>query len=135
MAELTLLRRQSSLAMPEEQLRILDSVTDVPSFEEKLRIHECISLDADGIEVLQVNVGKQCNQTCRHCHVDAGPERRESMSQQVVVVRVGRRPALSDDPVDDASHRRDGLPVPPRRRERSAHQPRVGDQDRVAVPI
>jgi radical SAM/Cys-rich protein len=33
-----------------------------------------------GIDVLQVNVGKLCNQTCKHCHVDAGPDRREVMS-------------------------------------------------------
>jgi radical SAM/Cys-rich protein len=31
--------------------------------------------------VLQVNVGKVCNQTCAHCHVDAGPDRREVMSR------------------------------------------------------
>ena len=37
-------------------------------------------LSAAGIEVLQINLGKVCNQTCRHCHVDAGPDRRESMS-------------------------------------------------------
>ena len=35
-----------------------------------------------GITVLQVNVGKLCNQTCRHCHVDAGPDRMESMSRE-----------------------------------------------------
>ena len=34
------------------------------------------------IDVLQVNVGKLCNQTCRHCHVDAGPDRREVMSRE-----------------------------------------------------
>ena len=28
---------------------------------------------------LQVNLGKVCNQACRHCHVDAGPTRTESM--------------------------------------------------------
>lgn len=38
-------------------------------------------LHASGISVLQVNVGKVCNQTCAHCHVDAGPERREDMTQ------------------------------------------------------
>jgi len=32
---------------------------------------------------LQVNVGKLCNQTCQHCHVDAGPDRRESMSREI----------------------------------------------------
>jgi radical SAM/Cys-rich protein len=35
-----------------------------------------------GIEVLQVNVGKLCNMTCEHCHVDAGPDRREIMTRQ-----------------------------------------------------
>ncbi len=33
---------------------------------------------------LQVNVGKKCNQACRHCHVDASPQRTESMSDEVV---------------------------------------------------
>lgn len=32
------------------------------------------------MRVLQLNLGKLCNQTCRHCHVDAGPDRRELMS-------------------------------------------------------
>jgi radical SAM/Cys-rich protein len=34
------------------------------------------------IDVLQVNVGWLCNMTCAHCHVDAGPERREIMSRE-----------------------------------------------------
>ncbi len=33
------------------------------------------------LQVLQINVGKLCNQTCRHCHVDAGPWRTEQMSR------------------------------------------------------
>ena len=33
---------------------------------------------------MQINVGKFCNQTCRHCHVDAGPDRQEIMSSDVV---------------------------------------------------
>lgn len=32
-------------------------------------------------QTLQINVGKRCNQTCRHCHVDAGPRRTESMTR------------------------------------------------------
>ena len=31
---------------------------------------------------LQVNVGKRCNQACHHCHVDAGPKRREQMDER-----------------------------------------------------
>ena len=34
------------------------------------------------IDVLQVNVGKLCNQSCRHCHVDAGPDRTEIMTRR-----------------------------------------------------
>ena len=34
------------------------------------------------IDVLQVNVGKRCNQACTHCHVDAGPTRTEQMSRE-----------------------------------------------------
>ena len=37
-------------------------------------------LRADVLQTLQVNLGKRCNQACRHCHVDAGPARTESMS-------------------------------------------------------
>ena len=35
-----------------------------------------------GITVFQINVGKLCNQICRHCHVDAGPDRAERMSRE-----------------------------------------------------
>ena len=41
-------------------------------------------LRASGIEVLQINVGRTCNQTCHHCHVDAGPDRTEVMPDDVV---------------------------------------------------
>lgn len=36
------------------------------------------------IEILQVNLGYRCNQQCLHCHVNAGPNRTEQMSLQVV---------------------------------------------------
>lgn len=37
------------------------------------------------VETLQVNVGRVCNQTCAHCHVDAGPSRTESMQEDVAL--------------------------------------------------
>ena len=49
-------------------------------FARPLRRAACGRCGLTGIQVLQVNVGKLCNQTCRHCHVDAGPERREVMT-------------------------------------------------------
>ena len=39
-------------------------------------------LRSTGITVFQINVGKLCNQICRHCHVDAGPDRTERMSRE-----------------------------------------------------
>ncbi len=55
-----------------------------------LASHRLLPLKSEEIKVLQVNVGKLCNQTCRHCHVDAGPDRRESMSRDTAeaVIRV-----------------------------------------------
>jgi radical SAM/Cys-rich protein len=42
-------------------------------------------LTAGEIEIFQINLGKLCNMTCRHCHVDAGPDRwRETMSRETV---------------------------------------------------
>ena len=50
-------------------------------------------LRACGIETLQVNLGKLCNQACRHCHVGAGPTRTEIMNAETagLVVEVLRR--------------------------------------------
>ncbi len=62
-------------------------------FHEKLVQIGHWPLRASGIETLQVNVGKLCNQTCRHCHVDAGPTRPEIMTRETaeMVVEVLRR--------------------------------------------
>ena len=37
-----------------------------------------------GIEIFQINVGKMCNQVCKHCHVDAGPDRKEIMTRETM---------------------------------------------------
>lgn len=65
-------------------------------FEEKLVQIGTERLRAAGVETLQVNVGKLCNQTCRHCHVDAGPTRTEIMTRETaeLVVGVLRRHAI-----------------------------------------
>jgi radical SAM/Cys-rich protein len=56
-----------------------------PSFDEKLIQAGLGELRASGvIETLQVNVGKLCNQACKHCHVDAGPHRTEIMSRETM---------------------------------------------------
>ncbi|HEY2971598.1 MAG TPA: arsenosugar biosynthesis radical SAM (seleno)protein ArsS [Pyrinomonadaceae bacterium] len=50
-------------------------------FDEKLAAHG-IELRAAKVDTLQVNVGKLCNQACKHCHVDASPKRTEIMTRE-----------------------------------------------------
>jgi radical SAM/Cys-rich protein len=38
------------------------------------------------LTTLQVNLGYRCNQACSHCHVNAGPSRRESMDEQTIAL-------------------------------------------------
>jgi len=54
------------------------------SFDQALLDHGLPPLRANSIQTLQVNVGKLCNQTCHHCHVDAGPTRTEIMTLETV---------------------------------------------------
>jgi radical SAM/Cys-rich protein len=51
-------------------------------FDKKLEQHGRI-LRRGRLETLQINVGRKCNQSCAHCHVDAGPWRTEMMSHEV----------------------------------------------------
>jgi len=52
-------------------------------FVEKLGVHS-LSLRRVRPEILQVNVGKLCNLTCVHCHVNAGPKRKEIMTHETI---------------------------------------------------
>ncbi len=79
---LTMLGRRSPLASPAEQLRHLSTAGTTPPFETHLAQAGLFPLQSTGITVFQINVGKLCNQTCKHCHVDAGPDRTEQMSQE-----------------------------------------------------
>jgi radical SAM/Cys-rich protein len=81
------------LSSVERQLEALER-SAVPRFDELLRRHELEPLETENaIEVLQVNVGKLCNQTCAHCHVDAGPDRRDVMNRETAgrVIELLRR--------------------------------------------
>jgi radical SAM/Cys-rich protein len=52
-------------------------------FTERLA-QDDIALRRSGTEILQVNVGKLCNLTCVHCHVNAGPKRKEIMTRETI---------------------------------------------------
>ena len=68
-------------------------------FEQRLRA-DGLALRRARLQTLQINVGRKCNQACRHCHVDAGPWRTE-MVDRTVAERIGDwiakyRPPLVD---------------------------------------
>jgi radical SAM/Cys-rich protein len=80
--------RHHELANQERQLQILDNSIFkqgvLPTFKNKLESHGLYPLKSSKIEIFQVNVGYMCNQTCKHCHVDAGPDRREIMTRETM---------------------------------------------------
>lgn len=78
----------SRLANPANQLEVLSNTSqqqvNFTPFCDQLNKVGLYPLLATGIKTLQINVGKRCNQTCKHCHVDAGPDRREMMSLETM---------------------------------------------------
>src|SRR5579859_6729267 len=72
----TLLKQGHRLSKTETQRQILENLPFRP-FAAAAASAGHQPLRADGIAVLQMNVGKRCNMTCQHCHVDAGPDRKE----------------------------------------------------------
>jgi radical SAM/Cys-rich protein len=72
-------------------------LTDVNLFEQALADNGINALSRPTPTTLQVNLGKRCNQACRHCHVDAGPTRTEAMSLRTmdrVLYVLERSPAI-----------------------------------------
>jgi len=78
--------QKHELAAVQRQLDILSDHQSIgiDSFENKLQQIDLFPLKSTGIEIFQVNVGKMCNQTCKHCHVDAGPDRKEIMTRDTM---------------------------------------------------
>ncbi len=75
-----------------QQARLAERLAESPvarRFEDALESSSLFPLRATGLEILQINVGKRCNQTCRHCHVDAGPDRKEVMPRDVIEACLG----------------------------------------------
>jgi radical SAM/Cys-rich protein len=80
--------RAAPLATTTKQLARLEgglfATKELASFEERLRQLEAFPLKPAALEILQVNLGYLCNQVCAHCHVDAGPDRKEIMSLETI---------------------------------------------------
>lgn len=86
----SLQRRRSPLAIPQHQLEALATIdlSQAPgqgNFTKTLDAHGWHNFQPAKLEIFQINIGKLCNMTCRHCHVDAGPDRtRENMDRETI---------------------------------------------------
>ena len=78
----SLRRRRSPLASPAAQLGALKALPLRAEFDAL-----AAGLAPSTLEIFQVNLGKLCNMTCRHCHVDAGPDRTDAMMDDETVDR------------------------------------------------
>lgn len=85
----SLLGRKHDLASTERQMEWLNGEIfksgRLPVFREKLIECGKFPLTPERIEIFQVNVGYMCNQVCKHCHVDAGPDRKEIMTRETML--------------------------------------------------
>ncbi|MBD0333150.1 MAG: arsenosugar biosynthesis radical SAM protein ArsS, partial [Chitinophagaceae bacterium] len=76
------------LADADRQVELLEndnySAYRLVPFQQKLESAGLFPLRPTNLEIFQVNIGKMCNQVCRHCHVDAGPDRKEIMTKETM---------------------------------------------------
>ena len=80
----SLLARNNDLANTKRQLEVLSNGQfasgELPTFAKKIAATNQFPLRPKKLEILQINMGYMCNQVCAHCHVDAGPDRKEIMT-------------------------------------------------------
>jgi len=80
----SLQKRNHSLANAQKQMALLSAEDSIPQFYTLLKQNKIEALKTKNVETLQINLGKMCNQVCKHCHVDAGPDRKEIMTQETM---------------------------------------------------
>ena len=68
----------------ERQLALLKADEPKASFASRMEEIGLHPLTADGITILQMNITRRCNLSCKHCHVEAGPLRNEEMDWETM---------------------------------------------------
>jgi radical SAM/Cys-rich protein len=80
--------RNNDIANTSRQMEILSGGIfangELPTFAEKIKETNQLPLRPKKLEILQINLGYMCNQVCAHCHVDAGPDRKEIMTKETM---------------------------------------------------
>lgn len=79
-----------------EQKELLEELDRSGPFSERLKACAAYPLDAQSVETLQMNITRRCNLCCRHCHVQASPDRSEEMSLEDMeaCLRAGAHPEI-----------------------------------------
>jgi len=72
------------LADSSYELDVLEGQSEITPFYKKLGESGLFPLKPTQIETLQINMGKMCNQVCKHCHINAGPDRKEIMTKEIM---------------------------------------------------
>ncbi len=89
MSTKSLQKRESELANSKRQLELLSSGIfangELKPFADKIKETNQFPLKPKQLEILQINLGYMCNQVCEHCHVDAGPDRKEIMTRETMI--------------------------------------------------
>ncbi|WP_435261185.1 arsenosugar biosynthesis radical SAM (seleno)protein ArsS [Tenacibaculum sp. nBUS_03] len=88
MIKKSLLARNNDLANTQRQIEILSNgifKDELPTFAKKIKETNQFPLRPKRLEILQINLGYMCNQVCAHCHVDAGPDRKEIMTTETML--------------------------------------------------
>lgn len=84
----SLAARKDDLSSPARQLKFLSNGIfgegGLPLFKDKIAQTHNYPLKPKKLEILQLNLGYMCNQVCSHCHVDAGPDRKEIMTKRTM---------------------------------------------------
>ena len=80
--------RNNDIANTSRQMEILSNGIfangELPTFAAKIKETNQFPLRPKTLEILQINLGYMCNQVCAHCHVDAGPDRKEIMTLETM---------------------------------------------------
>lgn len=81
----SLIAQNHKLSSAKSQVSFLQD-SSITKFSDKLSVQNLYPLTPQALEIFQINVGKMCNQVCKHCHVDAGPDRKEIMTRDTMLL-------------------------------------------------
>ena len=79
-------RSETDFSLEGVQVNILENkIKETTRFKDKMQEIGLFPLKPWEINIFQINIGRMCNQTCKHCHVDAGPNRKEIMTRETML--------------------------------------------------